>query len=269
MPWLALSETALMMHGNPTAAGGLPDGLFGGRGAHDLEGGLGDAGGCPPLPLPCLVGGVAHGIGRVVRQPHLCGYGRGQHEHRGVGGDHGVDRAGAGQDTAGAGVRIGRADGDDRAAAADGQGAVAADHQVQAHPGRGQQEIGGAVGAGGHQQQDSAPCRRRARGYGRVVPTPPSTASWKGSRQPTRRVKRVSTVSDSRAPRSVGNRGSRRPLPAGRLKNAGSAAPAKTADFMAPWVLIRAVPDEIREGPRTSASGGSRAGAAASDYDAA
>jgi hypothetical protein len=27
-----------------------------------------------------------------------------------------------------------------------------------------------------------------------VVPTPPSTASWKGSRQPTRRVKRVSTV---------------------------------------------------------------------------
>src|SRR5271166_6684451 len=37
-----------------------------------------------------------------------------------------------------------------------------------------------------------------------VVPTPPSTASWKGSRQPTRWVKRVSTV------RTLGNKAARR-----------------------------------------------------------
>src|SRR5271166_1782054 len=40
-----------------------------------------------------------------------------------------------------------------------------------------------------------------------VVPTPPSTASWKGSRQPTRWVKRVSTIRTlgAKAARRVGN----------------------------------------------------------------
>jgi hypothetical protein len=152
----------------PHCRGGLPDGLVGGRGGHDPEGGLGDPGGCPPLPLPRLVGGVPHRAGRVMRQPQLTGDGRGQHEHRGVRGDHGVDRADAGQDAAGAGFRVGWVDRDERAATADRQRAVAADHHIQAHPGRGQQEVGRAVGTGGHQQQYSAPRRRRVRSGGRV-----------------------------------------------------------------------------------------------------
>ncbi len=37
-----------------------------------------------------------------------------------------------------------------------------------------------------------------------VVPTPPSTASWKGNPQPTRRVNRVPTVSNSRRHAELG-----------------------------------------------------------------
>jgi hypothetical protein len=130
----------------------LADGVLRCGGGHDLEPRLGHAGGCPPLPLPGLAGGVQHGIDRVVRQPHPRGYGRCQHQHRGVCGDCRGGRSAAGQDAAGAAVRVAVGYRDNRAAA-QRQRAVAADDQVQAHPAGGQQEVSRAVGAGGHQQQ--------------------------------------------------------------------------------------------------------------------
>ena len=157
---LAGAERDCLDHARePDRLGRAADGVASG-GGHDLESRLGYAGGCPALPLPGLVGGVPYRLGRVVRQPEPRRHRRCQLKHRGVRGDHRGDRAAAGGDQAGAAIGVGGVHGDDRAAA-ERQRAVAADDQVQAHPGRRQQEVGRAVGAGGHQQQYPRSRRRR------------------------------------------------------------------------------------------------------------
>jgi len=68
-----------------------PDAVPGGN---EPEGRLGHPGRGPALPLGRLVGGGAYRVGRVMRQAHPGGHGRGQHEHRGIGGHDRVDEPG-------------------------------------------------------------------------------------------------------------------------------------------------------------------------------
>jgi len=102
-----------------------------------------------------------------VRQTHPRGDRGGQDEHLGVRGDHRRDRPATGDDPVGTALRVAGVNGYDRAAA-QRQGAVAGDDEIQAHPAGRQQEVGRPVGAGGHQQQHARSPRAGgawARGY--------------------------------------------------------------------------------------------------------